>query len=1179
VITQISASAGSGKTYSLTRLFLELLAGAEAAPLAAGFPPDARRVRSLPEILAATFTNKAAAEMKNRVIESLKEQALEERGKAARTGGAPGFAETWVERILRHYGDLNIRTIDSLLTTLTRLSALDLHLPPDFEPAFEPAQYFTPVYDALMEDLAAAGRFPEPLSGWGAPRRGGEERPIRHSADPATLRADLLDACRCLISFGEGSGFTLKNRLHDQVLELVGLLLAGRDLPRMEIPAILAVCAKQRDRLAGAARTLRGLLAGERLEGKAHFLRALDGCVALEGHDPPPQGASARKDSLDECLNAASKGKASAKTLSAFAEFSTALADYDQSLPLFRQALQFAPLTDLALEIHSRMQAASVSGTILPAARIPLLARRALSGEYGVSDAICRLGTRLSRLLLDEFQDTSREQWAAILPLVEESLATGGSLTYVGDVKQAIYGWRGGDTRLFDEILREPSLLAMRPRVERRSLSFNWRSHPRIVRHNNAFFSLLRDDGVRGEVMRVMLPAHTPEDRLAGAAAELGRAFSQVEQGVPEEKNWEKDPSSAHADVCLYMAEADTVEAVRDLVRERLRALFLHELLPVWRPGDIAVLTPSGDEGSLAAGWLADWGVPVVTENSFLLDAHPLVGKIISFLSFLDYPPDDMAFWESVSDPDIFWPDSGLSAADLSDWLSRTALGREKARGSRPSLYRLFSESFPGFWNGRIAPFHAGAGFMSAYDLMRELIIRSRLFERMPDQCAFPLRLLEVAHLAETRGRSCLTAFLAFWREHRGEERLPLPESMDAVRVMTIHKAKGLEFPVVVLPFQHHSISRRPEPVVFHRAGLDLVARAGKELPDRYYPAKSADELERLNLLYVAWTRPVYALHAFITRPKRYSTSLRRALSVLLDAYEQRTGMSLCRREHLGVSPQTLPGEVFAGRGASSPGAERAASASPHGGTAPGAAPGRENRGDLSLPEEGGEASSPHVTPGPGHPRAATGAEASARPQESRTGDAAAGARLMDWLPRLKIFRSGLEDARLTPDRRGVLIHLCLERLTPPWPADREGIGRAVEMAVRRAMRLFPLPLDDPESAAADARDCLLWFVSRPEAPLWLAYGRREQVLVDTDGNLHRVDLLVDEALFADPALPSPGVLALDYKTGSAVAQAGREEHRRQVRRYMRLVADACRRPVRGALAYLDERRLEEVLL
>lgn len=183
----------------------------------------------------------------------------------------------------------------------------------------------------------------------------------------------------------------------------------------------------------------------------------------------------------------------------------------------------------------------------------------------------------------------------------------------------------------------------------------------------------------------------------------------------------------------------------------------------------------------------------------------------------------------------------------------------------------------------------------------------------------------------------------------------------------------------------------------------------------------------------------------------------------------------------------------------------------------------------------------------------------------------------MDWLPRLKIYRSTLEDARFTPARRGMLAHLCLEYLMLSDPHDGESRAADVRRAVRQGMRLFPLPVENPEAVAAEMEDCLLWFSSLPDAPLWLAHGLREQGVIDARGNMHRVDLLVDEALASPQA--TPFLHALDYKTGRSPAEEVREEHQRQVRRYMRLISEARGRPARGTLVYLDERRLEEVPL
>jgi ATP-dependent exoDNAse (exonuclease V) beta subunit len=402
---------------------------------------------------------------------------------------------------------------------------------------------------------------------------------------------------------------------------------------------------------------------------------------------------------------------------------------------------------------------------------------------------------------------------------------------------------------------------------------------------------------------------------------------------------------------------------------------------------------------------------------------------------------------------------------------------------------------------------------MSAYDTLAEVIRRFDPASGAPDRLPFLRRFLEIAHLAEQEGHSSPAAFLAFWETAAEKEKLPLPESMNAIRVMTVHKAKGLEFPVVVLPFQHRG--RRGDAEICAASWKDgeILTHSGAHLPEEYYAARIAEELERLNLLYVAWTRPVEELHAFLTRPASLPESLplARGLAVLAERYAEAFGETRCQWENLETSGEEEEILSLSGR---------------------------------VGPEE------------PSPPPAPLPADSSWRP--------------MDWLPRLKIYRSSLAETVFTPARRGILAHLCLENLLLTRPHDDAVREKDVLRAVRMGLRLFPFPLKDPAGAAEDMRACLNWFAALPQSALWLANGRREQSLMDEQGALHRVDLLAEEP-------GSPGSLrALDYKTGHAP-----EEHpgyHAQVRRYMALLGRAQSRPVRGTLIFLDERRLEEVL-
>lgn len=1151
---KISASAGSGKTYTLTRHFLEHLRAAEPAPPLSGCAPrrpDASAgTCSLGEIVAATFTNKAASEMKSRVISTLKETALDldlpakERGEAAR----------WITAILRDYSSLNIRTIDSLLTTLIRLSALPLRLPPDFTPSFSPAEYFTPLYDALMQDLRE-GETPAPSAFL--------------TADAPGLRAALNTACHTLVLLDAHKGFGGKTTLHDLLLGLVHRLLQDKPVPLMDTDALHGLLARLHGEFAGACLHLLTIMDKEGLAVRKDFLNFL---TSRSQGGPFTQHRSSvyeqeNRNSFDECLLKASQERASDAARQIFDAMCRSRDEFLRALPLIKHALQLAPLVLLAREIHARLLLAQKSTSLVPAVCLPRLASQALSGEFGASEAMCRLGARLTHVLLDEFQDTSREQWASLLPLIEECLATGGSLTYVGDVKQAIYSWRGGDATLFDEALAEPRLLAIQPDSRADTLDFNWRSSPAIVRFNNAFFSLLGQEDIAGETLSAMLPKHTPPPSRVEAGRRAARIFAGVEQRIPPHKTGEEatphtageNASHDGADgVHLYVMEGSTTAQVTALVRERLHELCVTSLFPRRQFRDVAILVRSGSEGQMLAGWLTEWGYPVVTENSFLLAGHPLISRLTAFLRFLDYPLDDHAFWEFIIGEECFGRAARLTRPELDDWLAGLAAHERQ----RP-LYILFQAAWQEQWEQWIAPFYHQAGLMSAYDTLFEAMSHYRLFARHEDT-PFLRRFLEIAHMAESQGSSSLAGFLAFWGTLAEDEKIPLPESMNAIRIMTMHKAKGLEFDVVIVPFHHDSGHQDEELTTTEVQGVPMLTRRTRELPEEYYPASITRALERLTLLYVAWTRPVHELHAFITRPRTRigNSPLAKGLEVLMERFIHQAAPGLCRLETLGNDEELEDDGEYTDNRAGSFQEENTESLPPPTACAAdeAGAPGL-----FASQHEDGAWAAPfgHEPPG----------DAGDAPDSGADNDPTAPWRPMNWLPRLKIYRSTLHNAELTPERRGTLAHLCLEHLVfSPASLNARGDARAqaiagdVRRAVALAMRLFPLPLAMPEEVEASMTGCLMWFASRPEAPRWLGGGMRERSIMDHTGAVFRVDLLMDEG--------PDGLHAIDYKTGLP-----QEKHHEQVRRYMDLLQAAQPRPVRGTLVYLDGRALQEVTL
>lgn len=142
-------------------------------------------------------------------------------------------------------------------------------------------------------------------------------------------------------------------------------------------------------------------------------------------------------------------------------------------------------------------------------------------------------------------------------------------------------------------------------------------------------------------------------------------------------------------------------------------------------------------------------------------------------------------------------------------------------------LFMAFREDFPDIWRKWIAPFHADAGLLTPYDVTREALGRLDIWSRYPDEAAFVRRFLEIIHVAEGQGYGSLSSFLDYWNKHGQQEKAPMPETLDAVRVMTMHKSKGLQFPVVIVPW--HNFSQRVDSpaVETHVDGLTVLAPRG----------------------------------------------------------------------------------------------------------------------------------------------------------------------------------------------------------------------------------------------------------------------------------------------------------------------------------------------------------------
>ncbi len=817
-IIRIKASAGSGKTYRLSLRYLALLKEL-------GEPSPA----SLRSVVAITFTNKAAAEMKERILGFLKEIAFgTPRGQELwkETGLTPEEARNWIDTIVRNYSDFQVRTIDSFLYSILKGLSFELGIHPEAEARFNHEEVILNGWNLLMSGQQAdsvegfeealrtylsvegsRGFYPE----WGFRRRIAELfRKVRGKLDPMEERVKEEDL--------ERAEETL-NKNYQALLDAVKPLLTR--LKKTNLRSIYQD---------GAPKELdtKGIL---RLSERAILTKGVDELLKKGETPSPEEGAR---------LEEAQRG----------------LRDSIESWREINSRLRSQGYLLLLEELGKAVDALCKEEGILLGGDWTRIVREEMKKDATPALVDSILGGRLRHTLFDEFQDTSREQWEALYPLLENSLERerGGTLFLVGDVKQAIYRWRGGDWTLFDQVAQESCFGSISKEEE--TLNKNFRSHPQLVEFFNSLFAPL---GKREEVKALLWENslnNTPEGLADEAAEEISRAFSSHRQEAARD-------AQNGATIELYKCKGST-EEVEGLVRP----VFVEKVGCEWEKrgagsagSPVAVLVRSRNHANLVSDWLLQEGIPVVTEESLHLQTSGVVKGLLCLLRHLHRPEDTSALYGLLA--------SGLLREGPSTEEELTALGGEENYTPGKPLEGLRKEV------GRSANKH------SPYDLlqcaMESLGLKERLEGELKDHRPFVERLLEVAHNFVSREGPDLGRFLRFWEEGGLEERVGLPENLPAVRVLTIHKAKGLEFPAVFIPFTNWTL--HPWGMVEVNQGRLAILGSKEELPQELRRlkaqllAKEAQEL--LNLFYVAVTRAEEALYLFITLTGRdYNSSV-----------------------------------------------------------------------------------------------------------------------------------------------------------------------------------------------------------------------------------------------------------------------------------------------------------------
>ena len=460
-----------------------------------------------------------------------------------------------------------------------------------------------------------------------------------------------------------------------------------------------------------------------------------------------------------------------------------------------------------------------------------------------VPDVYFRIGETIYHYLIDEFQDTSPIQWANLFPLIENSLSQGGSLFAVGDTKQAIYGFRNADYGIMKGLESKNPFSSALHNVK--ELEINYRSLEGVVDFSKAFF-------------KKVIAHHDKYREPAGRSGLI-----DYEQRVKEDHR-----GSGYVEI-IRVEKKDDEPAEKEKIQDLIKGLIQRG----YSCSDIAILAYRNEDVVNITTWLNEISVPFVSYSSLDIRTRKLTAEIVALLTFLDSPPDDLSFAGFVLG-DIF-----RKALERNEKVELKALHEFLFRNRKKApLYKAFQGEFPELWKIYFEDLFKSTGYLPLYDLVSEIYSLYRVFDHFREEEATLIKILEVIKNFEGEGRNNPGDFLKCASDEEAGESdwtIDVPAGINAVKVMTIHKAKGLGFPVAIV-LLYEEIPRGFKYIVNEETkGVHLlkinqqIMKASSFLQEKYEEERLKDLVNKLNTLYVGFTRAEDELYIVGVQGKR----------------------------------------------------------------------------------------------------------------------------------------------------------------------------------------------------------------------------------------------------------------------------------------------------------------------
>ena len=823
--TIYDASAGSGKTYTLTKEYLKILFLSST--------DDAYR-----KILAITFTNKAVEEMKSRIVSSLYQFSIDETSDKAMDllrdvskdtnlsiATIKDKSKAIIKNIIHNYAAFDISTIDKFTLKVIRTFEQDLNLPPNFEISLDTDSLLQEAIDLVISKAGEDAGLTKLLIEFSKDRTDDDKN--------WDISAELLKVAGLITN--ENNAEEIKE-MSDKSLDDFGVIKKKlqEEIKRLKLESAeggknLKEFIASKGANFGSFNKffndhLNNIEKNELKDSQKKYFVPGDIQLLKSAQDVPLIESIigdilAQLKAVYEQLGKVAMYEAFLQNLNPLSLINTIYQEFKQ----IQQEQNLVSISDFNKIIHDEIQNQ-------PA---PFIYER--------------LGEKYRHYFIDEFQDTSVMQWQNLIPLIDNALAgqddygQKGTLMLVGDPKQAIYRWRGGKAEQFIDLAKEDLSHNPFSNKDKKTLRLktNYRSYSEVIQFNNAFFKQLSEK-FQNEDYHNLYENLSHQEINSKIGGYVNVSFIEVLEEANEVEGFDADDDSITLKDKYYLNQ--TLKTIQKCLQNGFEYK------------DIVLLTRTKAPGIKLANFLTENSIPILSSETLLIQNATEVKLLIALLRYLKNPKDDQSkihflyFIAKYLQTDLEVHDFILATkdknpTDLESFLKTIGIEISFKNCKKKSLYEAVEVLIATFLNDKVNT--------SYLQYFLDLVLEK-----------------------DVKVQSSISDFLDYWDKIGFKKSIPSPEGTNAVRIMTIHKSKGLEFPIVIFPFAEEDFSRKikdrlwipledsnidlPKALINNRKEVETYGAEAKAI----FETKNQEEtLDTINVLYVALTRAAEQLY------------------------------------------------------------------------------------------------------------------------------------------------------------------------------------------------------------------------------------------------------------------------------------------------------------------------------